>query len=156
MLIRVIAVGQRMPRWVDEAVEDFSKRMPPELKIEWRAVKAEPRQGGGTARQWKEREALRIEEALPPQARLVLLDERGKDLDSTGLAERLSRWQQDAQPVALVIGGPDGVDDRIRQRADSSIRLSSLTLPHALVRVVLAEQLYRAWSILAGHPYHRD
>ncbi|MFN5881315.1 MAG: 23S rRNA (pseudouridine(1915)-N(3))-methyltransferase RlmH, partial [Burkholderiales bacterium] len=101
-------------------------------------------------------EALRIEEALPAQARLVLLDERGKDLDSNGLAQRLSRWQQDAQPVALVIGGPDGVDERIRLRADSSIRLSSLTLPHALVRVVLAEQLYRAWSILAGHPYHRE
>ncbi|MFN5509657.1 MAG: 23S rRNA (pseudouridine(1915)-N(3))-methyltransferase RlmH, partial [Burkholderiales bacterium] len=126
MLIRVIAVGQRMPRWVDEAVDDFCKRMPPELKIEWRAVKAEPRQGGGTARQWKDREALRIEEALPAQARLVLLDERGKDLDSNGLAQRLSRWQQDAQPVALVIGGPDGVDERIRLSDDSSIRLSSL------------------------------
>ena len=156
MLLRVIAVGQRMPHWVDEGVDEFSRRMPPELRIEWRAIKAEARNAGGSAQQWKDREAQRILEALPGQARLVLLDERGKDVDSAGLAAHLARWQEEARPVAIVIGGPDGVNDQIRTRADACLRLSSLTLPHALVRVVLAEQLYRAWSILAGHPYHRE
>jgi 23S rRNA (pseudouridine1915-N3)-methyltransferase len=87
---------------------------------------------------------------------MVLLDERGADLDSTRLAARLTAWQRDGQPVAIVIGGPDGVDDAIRSQAAETLRLSSLTLPHALARVLLAEQLYRAWSINAGHPYHRE
>lgn len=156
MLVRVIAVGQRMPTWVDTAVEEFSRRMPPEWRLEWRSIKAEPRNDRTQARQWKEREARRILEALPDQAHLVLLDERGRDLDSAGLAALMQGWQSHARPVAIVIGGPDGVDELIRQRAATTLRLSSLTLPHALVRVVLAEQLYRGWSILAGHPYHRD
>jgi 23S rRNA (pseudouridine1915-N3)-methyltransferase len=156
MLLRVIAVGTRMPAWVDAAVEDFSRRMPPELRIDWLPVKAEPRTGGGNARQWKAREAQRIREALPDGARLVLLDERGADLDSARLAVRLAAWQRDAQPVALAIGGPDGLDESLRAQAAETLRLSSLTLPHALVRVVLAEQLYRAWSINSGHPYHRE
>ena len=156
MLLRVIAVGLKMPGWVDEAVDTFTRRMPAELRIEWKAVRAEPRESGGSAVQWREREAQRIREAVPPRARLVLLDERGSDLNSAKLASRLATWQQDAQAVALVIGGPDGVDDTLRAQAAETLRLSSLTLPHALVRVVLAEQLYRAWSINAGHPYHRE
>ena len=156
MLVRVIAVGTRMPAWVDQAVDDFSRRMPAELRIDWKPVKAEPRAAGGSAAQWKSREAQRIQDALPPGARMVLLDERGADLDSTRLAARLSAWQRDGQPVAIVIGGPDGVDDAVRAQAAETLRLSSLTLPHALARVVLAEQLYRAWSINAGHPYHRE
>ena len=156
MLVRVIAVGQRMPTWVDTAVEEFSRRMPPEWRLEWRSIKAEPRNDRAQAKQWKEREARRILETLPDQAHLVLLDERGRDLDSAGLAALMQAWQSHARPVAIVIGGPDGVDELIRQRAATTLRLSSLTLPHALVRVVLAEQLYRGWSILAGHPYHRD
>jgi len=156
MLLRVIAVGTRMPAWVDAATDDFSRRMPPDLRIDWKPVKAETRTGGGSAPQWKAREARRIREALPEGARLVLLDEHGSDLDSTRLAARLAAWQRDAQPVALVIGGPDGLDDSLRQEATETLRLSSLTLPHALVRVLLAEQLYRAWSINSGHPYHRE
>jgi len=156
MLLRVIAVGHKMPRWVDEAVDDFSRRMPPELRLEWKPVKAETRTATGTPVQWKEREAQRIREALPTGARLVMLDERGANLDSEGLAARLVSWQREAQPIAMVIGGPDGLDDSIKAAAHESLRLSSLTLPHALVRVILAEQLYRAWSINAGHPYHRE
>lgn len=156
MLLRVIAVGMRMPAWVDEAVADYTRRMPPELRVEWRAVKAESRQGGGSVRQWQQREGQRIRDALPDAARIVALDERGEDLDSAKLAARLARWQQEAAAVALLIGGPDGLDDALRSQAHERIRLSSLTLPHALVRVVLAEQLFRAWSINAGHPYHRD
>jgi len=156
MLLRIIAVGTRMPGWVDEAVQTYTRRMPPELRIEWKPVRAAARESGGTSQQWREREGQRIREALPARARLVLLDERGRDLGSNELAARLSAWQALSVPVAIVIGGPDGVDDSIRQQADETLRLSSLTLPHALVRVLLAEQLYRAWSISAGHPYHRD
>jgi 23S rRNA (pseudouridine1915-N3)-methyltransferase len=156
MLLRVIAVGLRMPAWVDQAVADYSRRMPPELRVEWRPIKAEARQGGGGARQWQLREAQRIRAALPDGARIIVLDEHGDDLDSPRLAQRLARWQQESDAVALLIGGPDGLDDELKSQAREKIRLSSLTLPHALVRVVLAEQLFRAWSINAGHPYHRE
>jgi len=156
MRIRVIAVGTRMPGWVDAAVDDYTRRMPADLRVDWKPVKAESRTGGGSASQWKTREALRIRDAMPAAARLVVLDERGADLDSAGLAARLAAWRRDAQDVALVIGGPDGIDDALKAQAAESLRLSSLTLPHALVRVLLAEQLYRAWSINEGHPYHRE
>jgi 23S rRNA (pseudouridine1915-N3)-methyltransferase len=156
MLLRIVAVGSRMPAWVEQAVDDYTRRMPPEIRVEWRAVKAEGRQAGGSARQWQEREATRIRDAIPPGARLVVLDERGDDVDSAGLAARLSRWQAGGTAVALVIGGPDGIEPGLKASAHESMRLSSLTLAHPLVRVVLAEQLYRAWSINAGHPYHRD
>jgi 23S rRNA (pseudouridine1915-N3)-methyltransferase len=156
MLLRVIAVGTRMPGWVDTAADDYSRRMPPELRIEWKPVKAEPRDAGGNPARCMAREAQRIRDALPAGARLVVLDERGADLDSARLSQRLVAWQRDARPVAIVIGGPDGIDPGLKSQADESIRLSSLTLPHALVRVLLAEQLYRAWSIAEGHPYHRE
>jgi 23S rRNA (pseudouridine1915-N3)-methyltransferase len=154
--LRIVAVGTRMPAWVTEAVQEYGKRMPVDCAIEWREVRPESRNTGGTARQWVEREAGRIRAALPQGVHLVLLDERGRDLDTRALAGRLERWREQTQPVALVIGGPDGVDPLLRAEAAESLRLSSLTLPHPLVRVLLAEQLYRAWSILSGHPYHRD
>jgi 23S rRNA (pseudouridine1915-N3)-methyltransferase len=156
MLLRVIAVGTRTPGWVDDAVDTYSRRMPPELRIDWKAVKAEPREAGGGAARCMAREAQRIRDALPAGARLVVLDERGAELTSARLAERLLAWRRDARPVAIVIGGPDGVDPELKARADETLRLSSLTLPHALVRPLLAEQLYRAWTIAGGHPYHRE
>ena len=156
MLLRVIAVGLRMPDWVDAAVDTYSRRMPPELRIDWRAVKAEPRESAGGAARCMAREAQRIRDARPAGARLVVLDERGADLDSPKLAARLTAWQRDARPVAIVIGGADGIDPALKAEADESLRLSSLTLPHALVRVLLAEQLYRAWTIASGHPYPRE
>jgi 23S rRNA (pseudouridine1915-N3)-methyltransferase len=156
MRIRVIAVGTRMPGWVDAAVDDYARRMPADLRVDWKPVKAESRTAGGSASHWKAREALRIREAVPAGARLVMLDERGADLDSAGLAARLAAWRRGAQDVALVIGGPDGIDEALKAQAAETLRLSSLTLPHALVRVLLAEQLYRAWSINEGHPYHRE
>lgn len=145
-----------MPPWVTQAVDEYSKRMPAECALEWREIRPESRSGGGTARQWVEREADRIRAALPAGAHRVLLDERGRDLDTRALAARLARWREDTQTVALIIGGPDGVDPALRAEAAETLRLSSLTLPHPLVRVLLAEQLYRAWAILSGHPYHRD
>ena len=160
MLIRIVAVGHRMPRWVDAAVADYLKRMPPEIKVDLCAVKAETR--GADSRKpaalqaLVEREAQRVRAQLPARSRLVMLDEHGEDLTTLALAERLKSWQREALPVALVIGGPDGVEARLLADAHEVIRLSSLTLPHALVRVLLAEQLYRAWSVNAQHPYHRE
>lgn len=156
MLLRVIAVGTRMPAWVGAAVDTYSRRMPSELRIDWKPVKAEPRDAAGGAARCMAREAQRIRDALPAGARLVLLDERGTDLTSATLTERLRAWQRDARAVAIVIGGPDGVDPDLKAQADETLRLSSLTLPHALVRPLLAEQLYRAWTIASGHPYHRE
>ena len=149
-----------MPGWVDATVADYLKRLPPELKIEVAAVKAEARgqdsRKPAATQAMLEREALRIRAQLPARCRLVVLDEHGEDLTTQALARRLADWQRGADPVALVIGGADGLDPRLLAEAHQTIRLSSLTLPHALVRVLLAEQLYRAWSVNAQHPYHRE
>lgn len=148
-----------MPGWVETAVADYLKRQPPEIKVELVAIKAEPRGNDSRKPAATEtllaRECQRIRTRLPPRCKLVVLDERGEDLTTRALAERLGAWQVQAEPVAIVIGGPDGIDARLRGEAQQTIRLSSLTLPHALVRVLLAEQLYRAWSLNAQHPYHR-
>jgi 23S rRNA (pseudouridine1915-N3)-methyltransferase len=151
----VVAVGQRVPEWAQLAWDDYAKRFPPELRLELKAVKTEPRASKTTAALLAaERE--RIEAAMPKGARVVALDERGTALTTKALAARLETWQLEHDAVALVIGGPDGLDPAFRQAAHERIRLSDLTLPHAMVRVLLAEQLYRAWSIHAGHPYHRE
>jgi 23S rRNA (pseudouridine1915-N3)-methyltransferase len=156
MKLRLVAVGQRQPAWADAAFEEFAKRFPPECRLELRAVKAEPRASGKTAEAILAAEAGRIEAAWPKGARRVVLDERGECRSTTQLAERLRFWLGDGRDVALVIGGPDGLDGRIKAMADETLRLSDLTLPHALARVLLAEALYRAWSVTAGHPYHRE
>ncbi len=155
MKLLLIAVGQRVPDWAQTAYEDYAKRFPPELKVELKAVKTEPR-GSTTLATLYAAERERIEAALPRGARVVVLDERGTALTTKALAERLRGWQLEGDDVALVIGGPDGLDPAFRQAAHERIRLSDLTLPHAMVRVLLIEQLYRAWSVNAGHPYHRE
>lgn len=156
MRIRVIAVGTKMPAWVDSATSDYSSRLPPELGLEWREIRAEPRSASGSPAVWMQKEADRIRAAVIPGAWRVVLDERGRDLTTRQFALRLGAWRERGTPVTMVIGGPDGVDPSLRDEADELLRLSSLTLPHPLVRVMLAEQLFRAWSILTGHPYHRD
>ena len=155
MKLLVAAVGQRQPAWADNAWEDFAKRIPTELRLELKAVKAEPRSGGKTALQCMAAEAQRLEAALPKGVRRVVLDERGTRLSSAQLTERLRFWLGDGRDVALLLGGPDGLDAGLKATADETLRLSDLTLPHALARVLLAEALYRAWSLNAGHPYHR-
>ena len=150
-----MAVGQRVPDWAQTAWDDYAKRFPPELKIELRAVKTEPR-GSRTVQTLQAAERERIAAQIPRGARIVALDERGTPLTTQALAAKLKVWQFEGDDVALVIGGPDGLDPEFRQTAHERIRLSDLTLPHAMVRVLLVEQLYRAWSINAGHPYHRE
>ena len=155
MRLLVVAVGQRVPDWAQAAWEDYAKRFPPEMRLELKAVKTEPR-ASKTLPALLAAERERIEAAIPKGARVVALDERGTQLTTVALAAKLKDWQLENDVVALVIGGPDGLDPAFRQAAHERIRLSDLTLPHAMVRVLLAEQLYRAWSINAGHPYHRE
>lgn len=151
-----MAVGQRQPAWADEAWADFAKRFPPEMRLELKALKAEPRAGGKTAAQCMAAEAARFEAALPRGVRRVILDERGTRLDTAKLAERVQAWRGEGRDVALLIGGPDGLDPALKASADETLRLSDLTLPHAFARVLLAEALYRAWTLATGHPYHRE
>jgi 23S rRNA (pseudouridine1915-N3)-methyltransferase len=156
MRLLLVAVGQRQPAWADTAYEDFAKRFPPEMRLELKAVKAEPRSAGKSTEQLMAAEGQRLEAALPKSVRRVILDERGDRVTTVQLAQRLERWKGDGRDVAIFIGGPDGLDPALKATADETLRLSDLTLPHAFVRVLLAEALYRAWSVMAGHPYHRE
>ena len=156
MKLLVVAVGQRQPAWADTAWADFAKRFPPEMRLELKALKAEPRNSGKTAAQCMAAEAQRFEAGLPKGVRRVVLDEHGTRLSTTALADRLRVWRGDGRDAALLIGGPDGMDPALKATADETMRLSDLTLPHAFARVLLAEALYRAWSVLEGHPYHRE
>ena len=156
MRLIVAAVGTRMPGWVEEGFREFAKRLPRDCPLELLEVKAEPRTTGKTAAAMMAAEAARIEAVLPPRCRRLILDERGEDLTTKALARRLERWQEGGDDVAFIIGGPDGLDPALKASAHETMRLSSLTLPHALVRVMLAEALYRAWSLSKNHPYHRE
>ncbi|HXE21922.1 MAG TPA: 23S rRNA (pseudouridine(1915)-N(3))-methyltransferase RlmH [Rhodoferax sp.] len=159
MKLVIVAVGQRLPGWARTACDDYARRFPPDCKVEIKAVKTEPR-GSRTLETLYAAERERIQAAIQSSAgkgaRVVVLDERGSALTTTALAGKLRQWQQERLDVALVIGGPDGLDPAFKQSAHERIRLSDLTLPHAMARVLLLEQLYRAWSINAGHPYHRE
>ena len=155
MRLVIVAVGQRMPDWAQTAYDDYAKRFPHELKVELKAVKTEPR-GSKTLETLYAAERERIEAAIPKGARIVCLDERGTSLTTLALAARLKGWQLEGDDVALIIGGPDGIEPAFRNAAHERIRLSDLTLPHAFARVLLIEQLYRAWSVNAGNPYHRE
>ena len=155
MRLVIVAVGQRQPDWAQVAWDDYAKRFPYELKVELKIVKTEPR-GAKTVQTLLAAERARIEAALPKGCRVVALDEHGTTLSTRALAAKLQSWQLESDTVALVIGGPDGLDPAFKRAAHERIRLSDLTLAHAMVRVVLIEQLYRAWSINANHPYHRE
>jgi 23S rRNA (pseudouridine1915-N3)-methyltransferase len=155
MKLRVVAVGQRQPAWAQTAYAEFEKRFPPELRLELQAVKAEAR-SGKTAEQLMAAEATRLEAALPRGVRRVVLDEHGMRVTTLQLADRMKAWMRDGRDVAFVIGGPDGLAAPLKASADETIRLSDLTLPHAFVRVLLAEALYRAWTVMVNHPYHRE
>jgi 23S rRNA (pseudouridine1915-N3)-methyltransferase len=155
MKLRVVAVGQRQPAWAQTAYAEFEKRFPPDMRLELHAVKAETR-GQKTAAQLMAAEAVRLQAAVPRGARRVVLDERGTGVTTLQLAERLKAWLNDGRDVAILIGGPDGLAPDLKAGADETLRLSELTLPHALVRVLVAEALYRAWTVTVNHPYHRE
>ena len=155
MRLTIVAVGQKVPDWAQTAYDDYAKRFPPELKLELRAVKTEPR-ASKTLENLLSAERARIEAAITRGCRVVVLDERGAAVTTLALAEKLRAGQLSGDDIAIVIGGPDGLDAGFKQVAHERIRLSDLTLPHAMVRVLLVEQLYRAWSITINHPYHRE
>ena len=156
MKLLVAAVAARPPSWVVEGWNDYARRMPRELPLELIEVKPEPRTTGKTPAAMMAAEAARIESALPARCHRVALDERGAALTTQQLAERLAKWMDHGDDVAFLIGGPDGLDPVVKSSAHETMRLSSLTLPHAVVRVILAEALYRAMSVLKNHPYHRE
>jgi 23S rRNA (pseudouridine1915-N3)-methyltransferase len=156
MRITILAVGHKAPGWVQEGFNEYAKRMPPEARVELVELKPEERGAGRGTDRAKALEGERILAAVPQGATLLALDERGKAVTTQGLSVMLSDWMRDGSHPVFVIGGADGLSQEVRTRAAKLVSLSALTLPHALVRVVLAEQLYRAWSILARHPYHRE
>ena len=149
--LRIVALGHRMPAWVDAGYEEYAKR----IALTLVEIKPEPRTQGKTVAQLLALEAVRVRAACAG-CRMVVLDERGKALTTRDLASKLDRWKDDAQDIAFVIGSADGLDASLKREADALVALSSFTLPHGLVRVMMAEQLYRAISLNAGHPYHRD
>lgn len=155
MRLTIVAVGLKVPDWAQTAYDDYAKRFPPELKVELKAVKTEPR-ASKTLETLLAAERQRIEAVIPKGTRIVALDERGTAVTTVALSTRLTGWQLGGDDVAIVIGGPDGLDPGFKQAAHERLRLSDLTLPHAMVRVLLIEQLYRAWSITVNHPYHRE
>ena len=156
MKLLIAAVGMRQPGWVDAGFDEYRKRMPRELPLQLVEVKAEPRSTGKSVEAMKSSEAGRIRAALPERCRVVALDERGGEATTRGLADRLQFWMREGDDVAFVIGGPDGLDDAFKAQASECLRISGLTLPHGLVRIMLAEALYRAVSLMRGHPYHRE
>lgn len=156
MRLLLLAIGQKMPAWVDTGYREYARRFPPHLKLELVERPASPwaARGDGARGQREEAEALRA--AIPRDAHVIALDERGSAWNTRQLADRLGQWQHDGRDIALLVGGPDGLDPDLRASAGQRWSLSSLTLPHPLVRIVVAEQLYRAHTLLSGHPYHRD
>ena len=155
MRLGILAVGHKLPDWVAKGCAEYIKRMPRELPASITEIKPEPR-GSKTREQLLAAERARLREAMPGSCRLVVLDEKGDDLTTLQLAKRLETWMQDGRDVALLIGGADGLDEEFKQQADDRLRLSSLTLPHGMARLLLCEQLYRAVSVLKNHPYHRE
>lgn len=155
MQLYIVAVGTKMPHWVDTAFHEYSKRMPPECRLHLKEIKPIERSANKTAETVMALEYGKIKEAIPKHSLMIALDERGREFTSVQLAEQLTHWQQEGRDVTFIIGGADGLDPKLKKEAHLLIRLSSFTLPHGMVRVMLSEQLYRAWSITQNHPYHR-
>lgn len=155
MQLIIAAVGHKMPAWIETGFQEYAKRMPPECKLVLKEIKPIDRASNKNAEAVMAQERNRIEAVLPKGGRMIALDERGQDLTTMQMSQLLTQWQQQGGDVTFVIGGADGLDAELKKNADMLIRISSLTLPHGMVRVLLAEQLYRAWSITQNHPYHR-
>lgn len=155
MKLLIAAVGHRMPDWVAAGCNEYIKRMPRELPISVVEIKPEPR-SGKSREQLTAAEKSRLSPVIAGCGRIVALDERGKDLTTAQLAQRLEAWMQEGGDTAFLIGGADGLDPELKSAATEMIRLSSMTLPHAMARLVLCEQLYRAVSVVRNHPYHRE
>ena len=156
MKLLLVTVGHKMPDWITAGFNEFAKRMPRESKIELLEIKPEPRTTGKSIPQIMDAEAQRIVAALPQNCLRIALDERGTAWTTRQLADRLQQWMGEGRDVAFIIGGADGLHESVKNGAQQLLALSAMTLPHGMVRVLLAEQLYRAHSLLHNHPYHRE
>lgn len=156
MQIRILSVAQKMPAWVDAACDDYRRRLPREINLELLSLPLNARDTKGTPAQSRTRQSELLLGKIEPGSFTIALDEGGKPWSSRDWAAQLDRWMQQHPRVNLLIGGPDGLSERCLQACQQRVSLGRMTLPHALVRVVLLEQIYRAWTILQGHPYHRD
>ena len=156
MQVQIIAVGKKMPVWVDAACTDYLRRMPRELGIKLTAIPLAQSNSRVSVEQLKRQEASLIQKNIPHGSLSIALDETGKHWSSLEWAEQLHRWMQEFPQVNLIVGGPNGLAEECRQACAQTIALGRMTMPHALVRVVLIEQIYRAWTLLSGHPYHRE
>lgn len=156
MRVAIVSVGHRMPAWIQAGFGEYVKRLPPEIRVELVELKPEERTSGKTVAKAVALEGERMLAALAPGSTVFALDERGRAVTTQGLSVMLAGWMREGAAPAFLIGGADGLSEEVKARADKLVSLSAMTLPHGLVRVLLAEQLYRAWSILANHPYHRD
>lgn len=155
MKINIIAIGTKMPPWVEQGFSEYQKRLPKECELILTELPMTPRTKTGNSSLWKEKDSEALLKAIAPQSLVIALDERGKDYSSEQLAVKLQNWRESTQHLSLLIGGPDGLSDACKARAAATWSLSSLTLPHPLVRIIVAEQIYRAWTLLHEHPYHR-
>lgn len=156
MVIHFIVVGQKMPKWVNEGYQEYAKRLPKACSLKLVELPMAQRGKTGSSEQYKAEEAKRILAAIPKGARLVILDEHGKQTTTLEFSQKLEEWLGAGQDMALVVGGPDGLQSELIQQAQWKWGLSKLTLPHPMVRVLVAEQIYRAWSVIQNHPYHRE
>lgn len=156
MKIKMIAVGTKMPAWVETAFKTYSQRLPKDCCLELIEIPVAKRTRNQLVDKWKEKEASLILKAIDVSDWVVALDVKGHNWSTTKLAEQITKWQSMGNNVALLIGGPDGLSSQCLDRADQRWSLSALTFPHPLVRVVLAETIYRAWSVTVNHPYHRE
>ena len=154
MRLRVLAVGQKMPAWVDDGVAEYTRRMPKEYTVEWVDI-LPARRGTGSSQRYREQEGEVILSRLAETDYLVAMDVSGITISTEKIADRFDKWQMQGQHVSIVIGGPDGLDPQVLKRSVEQWSFGRITLPHTLVRIILAEQLYRAWSVQVGHPYHR-
>ncbi len=156
MRITILSVGQRLPGWINQGVAEYQKRFPAELKLSLKEIPAGKRTKSATSEKALKQECARIVEAIPERDQLIVLDERGKKLSTRDLADNMGQWLQDGENISFVIGGADGVHSELKKNAKQLWSLSELTLPHGLARVLLMEQLYRAWTVINRHPYHRE
>ena len=155
MQIHLVAIGKRMPNWVTDGYQNYAKRLPPDYQCRLIELEAKKRTKSTDIQRCLDEEGELLLQAIPPDHLIIALDRQGKTLNTPALAKHLHTWHDQAQSISILIGGPEGIADNVLQRAHHRWSLSALTLPHPLVRVVISEQLYRAWSIITNHPYHR-
>jgi len=155
MKLRLLAVGQKMPSWVEQGYKEYAKRLPSDCNLELVELASGHRGKSTSVTKVKQQEGEMLLKAIKPQEWVVALDVKGKPWSTEQLSEQLAGWRMDGKDICLLIGGPNGMSDEVMARANQRWSLSNLTLPHPLVRIVMAEQVYRAWTILQNHPYHK-